>query len=350
MVDWSLARNIARFAAGSAPVDELGLDLDRLVSSSAEAVSEYTGLAPPASVPPPEQIDRGEWAEINLETLAEFLDPVAGRLEARLRATGPFAGALRAAAGATLAAEAGLVTGYISQRILGQFEISLLQADSPTRLLFVIPNIERALTDTALDRDSFVGWVVLHEVTHVLQFSGVPWLRDYLESLLREYLATVEVRIDRGAAGGLPSLPDAAELVRSFREGGLAALVQTRAQRRLMGRLQAAMAVIEGYSEHVMDAVGAHVLPAYEGLREAMERRRRSRSAPERVLERLLGLDLKMRQYELGKRFCDAVVDEGAMPRLNEVWGSPAALPTLGELRHPQAWMRRLERERTAAA
>ena len=96
----------------------------------------------------------------------------------------------------------------------------------------------------------------------MLQFSGVTWLREHLGALLREYLATVEVRIDRGAAGGLPSLPDPAQIVERFREGGLAALVQTREQRRIMERIQCAMAVVEGYSEHVMDAVGADVLPA----------------------------------------------------------------------------------------
>ena len=69
-----------------------------------------------------------------------------------------------------------------------------------------------------------------------------------------------------------------------------------------MDGVQSTMSVIEGYSEHTMDAVGERVLPAYEGLRDAMERRRRSRSAPERVLQRLLGFDMKMRQYELGKR------------------------------------------------
>jgi coenzyme F420 biosynthesis associated uncharacterized protein len=168
-------------------------------------------------------------------------------------------------------------------------------------------------------------------------------LREHLGALLREYLATMDVRIDRGAAGGLPSLPDPSLIVERFREGGLAALVQTREQRRILERIQCAMAVVEGYSEHVMDAVGADVLPEYHGLREAMERRRRSRSAPERILLRLLGLDQKMRQYEDGKRFCDAVVEEGGIATLNAVWHAPTALPTADELRSPAAWIGRLE-------
>jgi coenzyme F420 biosynthesis associated uncharacterized protein len=152
----------------------------------------------------------------------------------------------------------------------------------------------------------------------------------------------VEVRIERGGAGGLPSLPSPARLVELFREGGLVALVQTREQRAIMERVQSAMSVIEGYSEHVMDAVGATVLPAYEGLRAAMERRRRSRSAPERVLQRLLGFEMKMRQYEQGKRFCDAVVATHGIAVLNRVWNSPDALPSAAELRHPESWVTRI--------
>ena len=95
------------------------------------------------------------------------------------------------------------------------------------------------------------------------------------------------------------------------------------------------MAVIEGYSEHVMDAIGAEVLPGYEQMREAMDRRRQSRSAPQRILERLLGLDLKMRQYTLGKKFSDEVVKAGGIETLNKVWESEELLPTLEEIERP---------------
>jgi coenzyme F420 biosynthesis associated uncharacterized protein len=140
----------------------------------------------------------------------------------------------------------------------------------------------------------------------------------------------------------MPSLPNPTRLLESFREGGLVALVQTREQRAIMDRVQTAMSVIEGYSEHVMDAVGESVLPSYAGLRDAMERRRRSRSAPERVLQRLLGFEMKMRQYEQGKQFCDAVVARHGIAALNRVWESPESLPTAAELRRPDAWVARI--------
>jgi putative hydrolase len=108
--------------------------------------------------------------------------------------------------------------------------------------------------------------------------------------------------------------------------------------------------VIAVSSKHVMDALGEQVLPSYAGLRDAMDRRRRSRSAPERVLERLLGLDFKMRQYELGKEFCDAVAAEAGTAGLNRVWASPEALPSLRELSNPVAWLERAPGPEAAAA
>ena len=349
MVDWSLARQIARFAAGSAQVPDLGVDLDRMSVDAERQVADYTSLTLPGPPPPPEMIDRATWAEINLDTLASFLDPVGDRLSERLASAGPLSGPLRVAAGATLAAEVGLVAGYMSQRVLGQYELSLLNPEQPARLLFVGPNLVKAIGEMSLDRDSFFAWIVFHEVTHVFQLAGVSWLRSYLADLLREYLETVEVTIEKGAAGGLPSVPSPREIVDAYREGGLAALVQSKEQRGLMRRLQAVMAVIEGYSEHVMDAIGEQVLRDYERLRKAMDRRRESRSAPQRILERLLGLDLKMRQYVLGKHFSDAVVKSHGIETLNKVWEAPELLPHLRELEHPETWVARITDKRAAA-
>lgn len=133
-------------------------------------------------------------------------------------------------------------------------------------------------------------------------------------------------------------LPDLSELADRFRDGGIAALVQTDEQREVMERMQAAMAVVEGHAEHVMDALAPDLVPQHEGLRAAMDARRQSRSAPERVLMRLLGMEMKLRQYKIGKGFCDAVVRESGIEGLNRVWAGPEALPTLAELERPQDW------------
>lgn len=338
MVDWALAKQVARIAARPSPPASLAAELPALAEEAERRVGDYTQIELAEPPPPPEAVDRAAWVDANLDTLASYLEPVAGRLDGRLGAAGPFAGALRAAAGATLATEAGLVMGYMATRVLGQYELSLLQPESRPRLLFVEENLERAVGELKVDRESFLRWVALHEVTHAFQFAGVPWLREHLGGLLRTYLETVDVRIERGAAGGLPSLPDPRRLVDAFREGGLAALVQTREQRGLLARIQPAMALVEGYAEHVMDAVAG---PELGPLREAMERRRGNRSAPERVLMRLLGMDMKMRQYEDGRSFCEQVAAEGGIDLLNRVWDGPESLPTAAEIAAPATWAAR---------
>ena len=342
MVDWSLARQVADLSAGADDPAAYELDLGPVCAELEGHVQEYTGLLLAEPVPAPELVSRSEWAGANLGTLAELLDPVAARLDDRLAFAGPLAGALRAGAAATVAAEAGLVMGYVSHRVLGQYELSLLAADRPARLLLVAPNLSHAVAKMGVEREAFERWICAHELTHVFQFQGVPWLRGHMGSLVRSYLESVEVRIDRGAAGGLPSLPNLSQLVDTFREGGLAALIQTREQRKVMDRLQSAMAVIEGHSEHVMDSLGEEVIPGLASLREAMEKRRESRSAPERVIERLLGLNVKLAQYKLGKAFCDGVVERGGMEALNAVWSGPDALPDGRELRDPDAWLARV--------
>src|SRR3954451_15588168 len=343
MVDWSLARRIAAFAGATDGPADVGVDV---VSASERLETQgagYPGLDPQGNAPPAELVDRATWADANLTTFSHMLEPIADRMSERLGRAGPIAGPLRMGAGRTIAAEAGLITGYMSQRVLGQFELSLIQPEAPTRLLFVAPNLNKPITELDVERDAFINWIVLHELTHVVQFTGVPWLRDHLGGLLRAYLDTVDVQINVGAAGGLPSMPNIQGLVERFRDGGLMALIQNREQREIMDQLQPVMAVIEGYSEHVMDALGVTLVPGYEKLREAMDRRRRSRSAPERILQKLLGLDMKLRQYEQGKRFCDAVVDQVGIDGLNAVWRPPDHMPTPAELADPGVWVTRTQ-------
>jgi coenzyme F420 biosynthesis associated uncharacterized protein len=350
MVDWGLARQVATLAAGPGTEEDAPFDAAALSVEMERPVEGYTRLTLARPTPSAEVVSRAEWASVNLESLAHILDPVAEGLDERLeRSAGPLSGALKVGASATLAAEAGLVMGYMSSRVLGQYDVSLLGADTEPRLLFVGRNLAGAVRDLEVDPDSFGRWICAHELTHVFQFQGVPWLREHLSGLLRRYVETLQVRIESGSAGGLPSLPDPARLVEAFREGGLAALVQTGEQRALMEEIQAAMSVVEGYSEHVMDAIAADFIPDHEKLREAMTRRRRSRSWPQRILERLLGFDVKLRQYEQGKEFADAVVELAGIEGLNRVWSSAEALPTADELQKPGQWLARTETRRLSA-
>src|SRR5438874_2507368 len=337
MVDWSLAGQIAAFVAGEGTNGAATpVRLDGLPAAAAESerlVGAYTGLRAPGSLPRPEALSRRGWIDANVRGLRPLIEPLEERLGAEL---GPLAGPVRAVAGVVVAAEVGGLFGYMSRHVLGQYELVLLDAAAPARLLFVAPNLEQAVANLEADPDELLRWVALHETTHALQFEGVPWLRDHLSGLVRELLETAQVSVDAGKLLRLPSGADLRGLVDAVRGGDLLSLVTGPEQRALLDRVQATMAVLEGYAEHVMDAVGAQLLPSLPQLRAALERRRATRSTASRWLARLLGLELKLRQYRLGKSFCDAVVAAGGIDALNAVWARPEALPTLAELEDPR--------------
>jgi coenzyme F420 biosynthesis associated uncharacterized protein len=337
VIDWSLAGQVARGIANLQPAGDPA-PFEQLSAPAAEAerlVSAYTGLTALSPLPAAEPVGRAEWIEANLTALGGVLDPVAGRLSSKL---GPMGGA----AGALLAVEAGAISGFLGGRVLGQYEFSILQPDAPARLLFVTPNLGHAVKTLDADPDQLLRWVALHETTHALQFGGVPWLREHLAGLVRQLLGALDVN----PAGLLriPDLSDLRGLMERVREQGLAVVAVGRERAGILESAQSFMALLEGYAEHVMDAVGADLLTDLEAMRRAMDRRRTERSGLLRVLERLIGLDMKIRQYQQGKAFCDAIVARGGIAALNRAWAGPESLPTAAELDDPGAWLARTER------
>ncbi len=335
-------------------------------------MSDYSGLQLPAELPALETVDRPGWIAANLKSMRPLLETLTERLDAP--SAGLLSGPLRSASGFLLGAQVGALTGVLSQRVLGQYDLALLDDRVPPRLLLLAPNLALTASNLAVDRDELVLWVTIHEITHAVQFGGAPWLRDHLGGLLRELIDGLQVTIagraseqhtDDAAAGNgggpagngahgpqngaeeggrWPKLPDPGELrelVERARRGELLRLTLGEDRWQLVERIQAVMSLIEGHAEHTMDAIGAELLPSLPRLRAALNRRREVRSLPWRVLERFLGLEMKLRQYEVGRGFCDAVVSDGGPELLARVWTGPEALPNSAELQAPEQWIAR---------
>jgi coenzyme F420 biosynthesis associated uncharacterized protein len=341
VIDWVLAERIAGYVAGRGEAALPRSDLGALAVEAEKRVIEYTGLSPQRPVPAPEGIDRREWVRTNVAAMRQMLEPV---LERAGDGLGPLRPAAQLAVGLMVTSEVGVVLGYMGQRVLGQYELVLLDQtpeDRPPRLLFVLPNLGAAAQSFAAPEDEFMTWVALHEVTHAVQFAGVPWLHGYVGGLVRELLASAELRIDRPRKLRLPAMADLRRVGGALRSGDLFAIVASDAERDTLNRVQAVMAVIEGHAEHVMDAVAPDLIPSLGRLRAALDRRRSSQTGLSRLLAKLLGLELKLRQYEQGKFFCDAIVDAAGTQALTHVFSGPEALPTLAELTDPPAWLTR---------
>jgi len=341
VIDWIIANRIATFVAGTGEASPPKADLTALAAEAETRVVAYTGLTPARPIPPPEGITRKEWVATNLDSMRLLLDPVLQRAGDNL---GPLKPAMEIGMGIVLSTEIGVVVGYLGQRVLGQYELVLLDEaveDRPPRLLFVLPNLGQAVQAFGAEEEQFMTWVTLHEVTHAVQFAGVPWLHAHMGGLVRELLKSAEVRLDAPRKLRVPSTDEVKRVLGHLRNGDLISIVTTTPERETLDRVQSVMAVVEGHAEHVMDAVAPDLLPSLPKLRAALDRRRKSQSGLSRLVARLLGLELKLRQYEQGKFFCDAIVRERGPEALRHLWSGPEVLPTLAELRDPQAWLDR---------
>ncbi len=365
MIDWDLAISTGVRFARQGPQVSLAdaraavAELRGLTAVVQQPVRDVTGLTSQGAVGPIAVVDRPGWIRANVDGFRVVLEPLADKLAERGSSV-PGANAVFGAVGSRVTGvQAGLILAYLSARVLGQYELFLPPGDDlpvvtgtsgvasvPTpsvgRLTLVAPNIVMVERELGVDSHDFRRWVCLHEETHRVQFTSVPWLRGYVQGMMTEFLlasdldASAMVDRLRSAAGAL------AGAVRGGDGESLMEAIQTPAQRVLLDKLTAVMTLVEGHGDYVMDAVGPQVVPSVENIREKFSQRRGSGNPVEQVLRRILGIDLKMKQYEQGSKFVSAVVAEAGMGGFNKIWTSPETLPTLPEIASPADWLARV--------
>jgi coenzyme F420 biosynthesis associated uncharacterized protein len=340
-VDWDLATATAGALGKSGPhvsfseAAEVVADLRRHTDEAAGHVLRFTGLTPQVAHPPVRVVDRKDWAATNVAGLRQVINPLVHQLVGDKEP-----GALAGAVGSRLTGvQAGTVLAYLSGKVLGQYEVF---SSDPGVLLLVAPNIVEVERKLGADPRDFRLWVCLHEVTHRTQFTAVPWLRGH-------FLGEVRAFADASQAGdqifdrlrrGVATLADAVRNPDS--RASVLDLVQTPAQKSVLDRLTALMTLLEGHAEFVMDGVGPDVIPSVEEIRSRFNQRREGGNPLEKALRKLLGIEVKMRQYAEGRKFVHAVVDRVGMDEFNRVWESPLTLPRLSELTDPDAWVARV--------
>jgi coenzyme F420 biosynthesis associated uncharacterized protein len=339
-VDWSVAASTAQRLIRSGPTvpraeaDAVVRELRGMTGAAESHVRELTGLGHGLPLREGHVVDRHGWVRAASEGLALLTE---GAMPANL--PGPLGGMLAGTAGV----QAGMVLAFLSSRVLGQYD----PFGGGGRLLLVAPNIVAARQAMDVPASDFSMWVCLHEVTHRLQFTAVPWLRDYFSSQVGQLLSVM----DDNAVGAFNRIP---EMVRSARdrlktvrptEGptALMELIQSPEQRAVLDRLVALSTLLEGHADHVMDAVGPVVVPSVTTLRSRFTARRKGGGVLDRVLRAVLGVEAKIRQYAEGAAYTRHVVDAVGMDRFNTVWTSPETLPSRAEIADPDAWLRRVQ-------
>ncbi len=338
LVDWDLAVRLATRIAGDGPVvgrEEAAATVAELragADRSTGLVREFTGLDAPANTAPVLVVDRAGWAQANADAFRVVTGPLTDKLTEK-RPTSPLS---QAVGSRITGAEVGGLLGFLASKVLGQFDPFY---EPHGRLLLVAPNIVHIEREIDADPHDFRLWVCLHEETHRVQFTAVPWMRDHLFSEVKALSDSVG---DTGVEEMVRRVAEAAK--GGLRGGSIVELLSTPEQREVLDRVTGMMSLLEGHADVVMDGVGPSVIPSVATIRRRFTARRKGTSSLDRFLRRLLGLDAKAAQYRDGAKFVRAVVDKVGMAEFNAVWERAEHLPSKAELSDPEAWVSRVLR------
>ena len=338
--NWDGAVSIARRFAGKYPLEgtyheaRFARQAPLLVERATALVSAETGLEAPGT-PDIAVVSRAEWVENNIASFSELMAPVTERL-------GESKSLGRNAAGRLMSAELGALLGFLSRRVLGQYELVLPTSDGGDgdTVMFVGANVLAIERRFEFRPAEFRFWVALHESTHRLQFQGVPWLRSYFLGLVEEL-----VNASKPEPGRMARLAEEVKLASSqgrplVDEQGLFGLLATPDQREVIGKVQALMSLLEGHGHVVMDRIGERELVSQARMSRILASRRNDpRTA---MFMRLVGLEMKMKQYEVGAKFIEGVERQAGWSALDAAWLRPSNLPTLEEIEDPVSWLYRV--------
>ena len=343
LIDWDVAARAARRFSPPPPsvtraeADQVVGELYQAASRAGDHVAELTALHEPPVSAATRVIERAAWVDVNAAGMRNVLTP----LVEKLTADNPVGRLAESIGGRVTGVQVGLVLGFLSGKVLGQFEFF----DRPGgQLLLVAPNIvsvERQLKVTSSD---FRLWVCLHEVTHRVQFTAVPWLRQHMYDEVAALTAATETdpsAIKERLSAGVSEL---VKVVRGQGDGdGLLNVIATPEQRAVVDRITAFMSLVEGHAEYVMNGVPRSVIPSQYVIEKRFAvRRRRGGNALDRVLRRLLGLDMKTKQYVDGSAFVRTVIERVGVDGFNAIWSSKQTLPTKAEISEPLSWIKRV--------
>lgn len=342
MIDWDLAVRVGSRLAGDGPVvtrTEAASVVEELRSGAEKStplVREFTGLVAHERSAPVLVVDRPGWIRANADGFATIIAPIVAKLQEKKGAPSPMT---EAVGSRVTGAELGVMLGFLGNKVLGQFDPFHEAPGEAGRLLLVAPNIVNAERELDVDEHDFRLWVCLHEETHRVQFTAVPWMREHLQALMGEIVGSLETDPARLLSEGLSRI---GELVSGKSDGSLIDLVSTPEQKKVIDKITGVMSLLEGHADVVMDGVGPEVIPTVSEIRAKFTKRRKGVGTLDKLLRRLLGLDQKMAQYRDGAIFVRRTVDAVGMDGFNAVFAEPANLPSKEEIHDPSAWVRRV--------
>ena len=338
-VNWALAAELGQSVAGPAlavPPDAAAR-FEELTRTAQLMIGRASALGENVPLPRIHVVDRRDWVKANLRGFRYLVEPFAAKMNAGAGGAAPLLAGLTPA---VLGMQIGSMVGFVGQRVLGQFDTGLPIADRPG-FYYVAPNIDEFTSGYRLDPAQTELWVALHEVAHHAEFS-VGWVGSTFAHLANAYFDTLD--LDPSAlAGRLENLEDPEELAGLFDDPAqLSGLSPGPGHPAALARIQAFMAFMEGYADHLVARAGGDLLPELPRLAESLERRRAEPSQGELFLQRLMGLELKRSGFRKGSQFCAQIAERWGEDALSRVWETADHLPSIDELDDPVAWAARV--------
>ena len=342
-VDWELARRVAVRVAGEEPLsrsylgDSLHKDFARFTPVAEELVAAETGLVSNEGSARARVIDRGGWIDANIRAFRRLLGPVL----AESSDTHPASRITPKIA----AAELGAVLGWMSRRVLGHYDLLLAEdedRDEQDLVYYVGPNILSIEKKFAFDPKQFRLWLALHELTLRSQFTGVPWLRPRFLELVNQMLDEVEPDPDRIKQGLQEFIKLRREGHDPMADGGVAQLFASERQRELLDCVGGMMSLVEGHGAVTMSRAANGHIPHASRFHRVMHERRNSATGVARIMQKLMGIEAKLAQYQAGEEFIAAIESERGNRAVDVIWRDPDHLPSMVEIRDPSAWMQRV--------
>ena len=333
-------------------LEQLGRVADLYVAN-ASGLSTAIGNRVPAITP----VTRGVWAQRTIDAYRPLLERLAASLTSSQQslpadlaqdpAAAMFAPMMQAMAPMLLAMTAGSMVGQLATRCLGGFDLPIPR-DQSAELLVIVHNVDHFAEEWSLPIDEVRLWVCIHELAHHAVL-GIAHVGDTLRHLLDAYASAFRTDptalLDRiGDIDPTAGPEGIARLQESLADPDMIlGVVQSAEQRAMLPNLEALVAVIEGFVDHVMDTIGATLMPAYGRITEAVRRHRVATDRSDRFVERLLGLNLTQVQYDRGNTFVAGVVERSGDTGLARLWTDAAHLPTPAEVDAPGLWLARID-------
>ena len=360
-VDWDLAERVAIRIADRAPfsgahyLDGLTEEFHVHTSRAEDLVAATTGLRSLSGNARARVVGRDDWIRANVASMQRLLRPLFERLDdaADDGTDGDESGAPSALTVRMGGMELGVVLGWMSTRVLGQYDLLVVEdeaAEDQDIVYYVGPNLVALERRYAFPRHDFRLWLALHEVTHRAQFTGVPWMRSHYLGLVQSLLDGAQPE-SFDLVASLKGLVDNRAAKRSAGGGGESGVagsgvlgaISSPEQQVALDRIAGLMSLLEGHGDVTMGRAGEGIVHGADRMAGVMADRRRNASGVTQLFQKIVGLEAKLAQYAQGEAFIGAVEAYGGTALLDRVWEDPSHLPDLGEIREPDRWIERLK-------